>query len=656
MEQLATAMALTLVMGIGAQWLAWKLRWPAILLLLLAGLVAGPGLQFLRPEEMFGDALIPMVSLAVAVILFEGGLSLKLNELKDVAGVVARLATIGAIVTGVLGWLAGQYILGLPTEIAVLLGAILTVTGPTVIIPLLRTLRATPRLGSILKWEGIVIDPIGAMLAVLAFEAVVAGHNLKEAGQPAMVGLLTTIAIGVGVGIIGAVVQIIIIRKFWVPDFLQNAVVLMFVMAAHTLSNMLQPESGLFAVTIMGVFLANQTWVNVRSITEFKESLRVIFISSVFIILAASISRTDLMAVLSDGNAYLFLLALLVIRPISVFISTIGKQITWPERLFLSAVAPRGIVAAAISSVFALRLMHGEEGAPIIEGAERLGPIVFFVVLGTVMIYGTLSVPIARKLGVTTPKSKGVLIVGAQKWARQIAGAFKKLGFTPTMVDSNAGKIAQVKSEGFASHLGSVFDDHLQENMVLSGIGWVFVMTSNDSVNTLAAKEMTHMIDRAHIYQLQPARTPERMAGRVLFGGEEYSALTAMMNQSSSVEIIELEIETAPSTLREHWGKDAVPMFAVRNGDLIVFSPDEDRNLLAGDRVAVVIKPDVLRPLPMESVASAIAEEPVEAVEEEAVDAEEPEETDSEESGETTADDGQDQLSLEDDESSDQPS
>jgi NhaP-type Na+/H+ or K+/H+ antiporter len=609
-ELVIVGIALTLVIGIGAQWLAWKLRWPAILLLLLFGLIAGPGLtmagyQGLNPRSMFGDALIPMVSLAVAVILFEGGLTLKFKEIKKVAGVVVALSTIGALVTWGLAWLAAQYILGLPVGIAALIGAILTVTGPTVIVPLLRSLRAKPKLGSILKWEGIVIDPIGAMLAVVVFEAVISGHAIQEAGGEALMNIFKTVGIGSLIGLAAAAIQVFIIKRFWVPDFLQNAVVLMFVIGAHTLANYWQHESGLFAVTVMGVALANQKWVSVKSITEFKETLRVIFISSVFIILAASISVEDLQGVVTDGRAYLFLFVLIAfIRPATVFASTMGRSLQWKEKLFLAAVAPRGIVAAAVSSVFALRLM--EEG---VEGADRIGPIVFFVILGTVAVYGTLSVPAARKLQVTSPKAKGVLLVGAHSWSLQIAHALRTMGFAPMVVDNNIVKIEQAQREGFEAHQGSVFDDNLQEEMVLAGIGWMMAMTGNDGVNTLAAKEMTHLLDSAHIYQLQPADVPEKMAGRVLFNGEQFGSLNSRFARGGKVEVVRLDRAMTPKAVIEAWPEGVLPLFAEHNEELVMMTPDQDVKLDAGDYVTAMIQPNCVRPLEGETVDQESSEE-----------------------------------------------
>ena len=279
-EHILIGLGAIIVLGVIAQWLAWRLQLPAILLLLVFGFLAGPGTGLLRPDELFGDLLFPVVSLSVAIILFEGSLSLKFHELRDGGAVVARLTTIGIAVTWLLASTAAHVAVGLSLPIALLLGAILVVTGPTVIIPLLRQVRPVGRVGSVVKWEGIVNDPIGAILAVLVFEAVVA----SGAGMPSILiaGVLKALLLGSLLGLLGAALLVAILRYYAVPDSLQNSVATMLVVVVFLVSNAVQSESGLLAVTVMGIALANQRLAAIRHIYEFKENLRVILIAGPF--------------------------------------------------------------------------------------------------------------------------------------------------------------------------------------------------------------------------------------------------------------------------------------------------------------------------------------------------------------------------------------
>ena len=394
-----------IVLGVGAQWLAWRLKLPAIIALLVVGVLAGPVSGFLRPDELFGEVLFPIISLAVALILFEGGLSLRLRDLKEIGAVMRNLMTLGVLFTWLLSALAAHYLADLQWGLSALLGALLVVTGPTVIIPLLKHVRPRGAAGLIAKWEGIVNDPIGAILAVLVFEALLVGgeggilaHGLR--------GLLAAAVAGLLCGLAGALVVYMVLKHRWAPDYLQNPVALMAVLAAFAASNTMSHESGLLAVTVMGIALANQKRVAVQHIVEFKENLRVLLISSLFILLASRLQVGDLVQL--DLGSLLFVGALIVfVRPISVWLSTIGMGLTWRERTFLAWMAPRGIVAAAVSAVFAIDLV-----AAGYADAARLAPLTFLVIVATVAVYGLTAAPLARALGLAESAPQGVVVLG----------------------------------------------------------------------------------------------------------------------------------------------------------------------------------------------------------------------------------------------------
>ncbi|MFZ1909604.1 MAG: cation:proton antiporter, partial [Burkholderiales bacterium] len=344
-----------LLLGFGAQWLAWRVKLPAILFLLLLGLALGPIGGVLHPDAMFGDLLLPFVSLAVAVILFEGSLTLRFAEIRGLGPVILRLVSAGAALTlAILAW-AGHVLAGLSWPIALLFGAVVSVTGPTVIVPMLRSVRPNERISNILRWEGIIIDPLGALLAVLMFELIVSGERSGEAHHWLVFG--QTVAVGAGVGFGAAWLLGYALRRHLMPEYLQNLGALTLVLASFAVANALRDESGLLAVTVMGIVLANTKGLQMDDILDFKEHLSTLLITLLFIILAARLEGPIPLLTVAGGIGVL-LVAQVVARPVAVLASTLFSSVTWRERALLAWIAPRGIVAAAVSALFALRLQQ----------------------------------------------------------------------------------------------------------------------------------------------------------------------------------------------------------------------------------------------------------------------------------------------------------
>ncbi|HUF08971.1 MAG TPA: sodium:proton antiporter, partial [Rhodothermales bacterium] len=420
-ESIIIGIVTVVVLGIGSQWLAWQIRVPSILLLLVVGFLAGPVLRLLPPDTLHGDWVLAFVSLSIGIILFEGGLNLRRSELREVGAPVLRLITVGVLATWVLAGLAAYYILGFSAAMSAQIGAILTVTGPTVVIPLLRHVRPQGRVGAIAKWEGITIDPVGAILAVLVLETLLLVHQSVSAGGEygvlelvghAVEGLFLILLVSVAISIASATLLILLLYRRLVPDYLQSSVALMMVVGSFGLSNLLQAESGLLQVTIFGIIMANQRWVTLRKITEFKENLQVLLIACLFIVLSARLELDALGYI--DLNAIIYLLVIIaLIRPASVFLATAGTRLNVAEKGFLSWLAPRGIVAAAVASLFAYKLrdVYPDE-------AVRLVPIVFLIIVGTVAVYGMSLSPVARWLRLADPDPQGTVILGAHAWGR----------------------------------------------------------------------------------------------------------------------------------------------------------------------------------------------------------------------------------------------
>lgn len=579
-----TGLALILALGIGAQWLAWRLRVPSILLLLVFGFVAGPVAHWVQPDKLFGDLLLPIVSLFVAIILFEGGMSLRIADLRHVGRVVRNLVTIGAFTTGLIVAAAAHWLLQLDWPLAALLGAVLLVTGPTVIGPLLRFVKPTGQIGTILRWEGIAIDPIGALLSVLVFEAInLESGGVQHATQVLLMGAVKTAGIGSAVGVAAGVLLIFVLARFWLPDQLHSPATLAMVAAAYVVSNKLQPESGLFTVTVMGIVVANQKRAAVHHIAEFKETLSVLLVSILFIVLGARLELANVLHALPRG--LLFLAALILIaRPASVIASTIGTGLPTRERLFLCAMAPRGIVAAAVSSVFAIRLREAH-----IAGAELLVPYTFVVIIGTVVVYGLSARLIARRLGVSAKTAHGCLIAGANPLARAVALALKDAGHEALLIDTNRAAIQKARLEGLQTYYGSVVSPDVQDELELAGFGKFLAMTPNDEVNSLAALHFARVFGRSEVYQLSVTTLPPgnesvtrrradfapELTGRPLFGsGHTYADLIGRLESGAVVKRTQLTSEfDAAAYARVH--PEAVPLFLLAPADeLIVLTGD----------------------------------------------------------------------------------
>ena len=504
MEHPSLYLAGILALGIAAQWVSWRFRLPAIVLLLLFGVMLGKW----GPEtgsEANQDFFFAMVSLAVGIILFEGGLSLNFREIAGSRGVVFRLVTVGLVLTWmVTAWLA-HTVAGFSTTMSLLLGALLTVSGPTVVLPLLRHVQPVRRIGSLAKWEGIVNDPIGAVVAALVFE-VILHHEPGEMASGWLLGLASTLFYCILLSAVSGWLLLVILRRYWVPDFLQNPVILAWVLLLFTLSNKLAPESGLVTVTLLGVILANQRGVAVRHIAEFKENLRVLLISTLFIVLASRL-KIDMEALHTLGWRSVAFVALLivVVRPMAVCVATFGSKLPWQERAFLAWIHPRGIVAAAVGSLFALEIARATDLANaevLLAEVERFELITFLVIIVTVTVYGLTLAPLARWLGLSGENPQGILFAGASPAVREIARAVQEEDFPVLLVDTNPRNNSAARMAGLAVAYASIGSEYVQEEIDLGGIGRLLAMTPNDEVNTLAAMGFVERFGRAEVYQV----------------------------------------------------------------------------------------------------------------------------------------------------------
>ena len=585
-----------IILGIGAQWLAWRLKLPSILLLLIFGFIAGPLTGFLKPDELMGDILLPIVSITVALILFEGGLTLKIKGLPKIGSALLLLLTAGVLITWAIAASAAYYIIGLNLQIAILLGAILVVTGPTVIGPLLRHIRPIGKVAKILKWEGIIIDPIGALLALLVFEAILIG-GFQEASMVVLVSLGKILLFGTFIGFTFAWFLVLLLKKFWIPDFLQETVTLSLVVAAFITSDVLQAESGLLATTLMGIVMANQKFVTVKHILEFKENLSVLIISFLFIILSARLDFTVFQNLSYTSLIFLSVLVFIA-RPASVFLSTIGSGFSWKERVFLSWMAPRGIVAAAVSSIFALRL--AETNLP---QTEFLVPITFIVIVGTVALYGLTAAPLARYLKVAQANPQGVLLVGAHSWGIELAKVLKENEFAVAVIDTNRENIYKARMAEIPAYQVSALSEQLIDELSLDGIGKLLALTSNDEANSLACLHLRDLFDSKEIYQLKPAEKtkgneqsflPKHLRGRYLFGEEiSFDYLTDKLAPGSIIKTSKLTEEFDFSAYLEHYGNEVVLLFIItEDKQLEVITAERERTPKPNQSIIALVPND----------------------------------------------------------------
>jgi NhaP-type Na+/H+ or K+/H+ antiporter len=481
--------------------------------------------------------------------------------------------------------------------VALVLGAVLVVTGPTVIGPLLREIRPTGRVSTVAKWEGIAVDPVGATLAVLVFEATGAIQQAEygSATRSALLGLTITLVVGLGAGLTAAGLLILGLKRYWIPEYLQSPVTLMLVVAAFAVANSLHHEAGLLAVTVMGVALANQRQVAVQRIVEFKESLTVLLISALFVVLSARVSLASLVGVGWGGVGFALTLVLLV-RPLAVWLSTFGSRLTPAERVFLSWLAPRGIVAAAVSSVFALRM--GEEGA-------ALAPATFVVIFVTVTIYGLSAGPLARYLGLAAPEAQGLLIAGANQAARAIAAALTKEGFPVVLVDTRFSRIGKSRRAGLSACFANILSEHVLDVVDFAGIGRFLALTSNDEVNALAAARFRELFGRENVYRLAnaEARRPTHEshhpdAGRILFNATlTYDRLDTALDEGARLKTTQLTEKFSFTAFQIHYGDRAWPLFVLDGKRLAIITADSRPAPKPGQALISLVLPGVADPL-----------------------------------------------------------
>lgn len=493
---IATILMIVLAAGLASQWLAWQVRLPAIVVLIASGLVLGP-VTGLIDIAMAPGELTELIGLGVAIILFEGGMDLKLGEFRRAGHGITRLTTIGPLLAWLFGTLAAHFVAGLTWPVAIVLGAILVVTGPTVIVPLLRQARLNKESASLLKWEGIVNDPVGVLLAVLAFQYfTISGEGWSDV----LLGLGKAVAVAALLGGLGGWLTGWFYRRGIVPTHLKPPMLMVLVLAAYWSSNQVQHEAGLLTVTVMGMVLGNMQLVEREPLRHFKENLTVVLLSVLFIVIPTQLDASHLQSI--GLPALMFVLVVLVlVRPLTIVLATAGAPMRWQDKTLLAWVAPRGIVAAATASIFGPGLVAA--GYP---EAEILMPLVFLVILVTVILHGVTLGPLARRLGLAAEEENGLMIVGAGDWTRALAAKLEDLDINVMIADGSWHRLKPVRMDGIRTYYGEVLSEHAEHELEDEHLSYLLCATENDYYNALVCKALGASFGHHRAFQLAPPK------------------------------------------------------------------------------------------------------------------------------------------------------
>ncbi|MGF1534723.1 MAG: cation:proton antiporter [Bernardetiaceae bacterium] len=572
-----------LVLGFFAQWLAWRIRVPAILPLIIVGLLVGPfstlltgGPKFVNGDHIFeGKLLFDVVSLSVGLILFEGGLTLHLKEIRKHGTVVRNLLFFGAVITMLLGGFFTMWIMDFGPRMSFLFASLIIVTGPTVIGPILRNVKPNANINTVLKWEGILIDPVGALIAILTYEFIVSGQSGNDF-LIVMKDFALTVLSGTGVGVGMAFLTHYLLKKNLIPPYLRNVVILAIVIFSFVLSDLLHIESGLLAVTLMGIILNNIKTPHLQELEDFYQEIVIVLISFLFVLLSSRIEMSDIRIIFEHTiwgiprSLILFAVVVFILRPLVVFASTYRSPLSLREKLFISWISPRGIVTAAIASIFALDLTQNTSirlSFDEIFEASMLLPLTFLIILGTVVLQSLTATPIARFLGVLRTEASGVIFLSAAYPARFLAKWLQGQGVEVVMLDMSQTNTQAALSEGLTVIRGNALDESLQERVDFTRYGQFYGMTQNTEINTLAEKIFKKETGDNRVFRLiseQEMQLKDRddMPQNFLLQGKiDFAGLTRLLESNPQIETKDLATRQEAEQFLKGLTPEQYPLF-----------------------------------------------------------------------------------------------
>jgi NhaP-type Na+/H+ or K+/H+ antiporter len=585
------SIVIVIALGMFSQWLAWRIQWPSIVIMTIAGLLLGPILGLVNPQEGLGVLYSPIISLAVALILFEGSTSLDIRELKGISKSVFRIVTLGVLLAWIGGSLAAHFIAGLSLEISFIIGGLFVVTGPTVIIPLLRQAKLTPRVSSILKWEGIIVDPVGPLLALFAYEIIkisLDGPFRFSDFIPFFVDSLLAISVGYAIGILVS----FFVSRGVLPEYLKSPIIFCFVLICFTFGEVIMHETGMLAVTIMGLTLSrSKKYVySIGSIGHFMENISVMLTSTVFILLTASLTIDTIIDIFSWPIILFVITMLFLVRPLSIWLSTIGTELSLQERTLVGWIAPRGIVALTVSGYFAELLM--EDGY---QNASILTPLTLALVFITVCAHGFSIGPIARKLGLANTDSSGIIIVGASSFSIAFAKHLIEMGTSVLITDTSDDKLYRARQLGIATYHGEILSEHSDFEVDMTPYDTILAMRGDAAYNALVCQ--TYIPEFGYnntfslpigVRQTEQKQISPALKAHLLFGEEAtFTELNKKVNIGYSIKTIEMNRKLSVS--KEELGLEGIPLCIKRkNGNLVFITFKDKLTLDAGDQLVVL--------------------------------------------------------------------
>ncbi|GIO24052.1 sodium:proton antiporter [Oceanobacillus sp. J11TS1] len=597
MENIALiSIAVIVVVGIFSQWLAWRIQWPSIVIMSIAGLLMGPVFGLFNPQEALGSLYSPLISLAVAIILFEGSSSLDVREIKGVSKSVFRIISIGAFLAWIGGAMAAHFIAGLSLEISFIIGGLFIVTGPTVILPLLRNAKLKPRTAAVLKWEGIIVDPFGPLLALFAYEVIkVLTTDSLHANY--MISFFISALIAVIFGyVIGFFVSLMISKGIF-PEYLKSPVIIAFVLLCFTLAEVVMHETGMLAVTVMGLTLA-RTKKYVSSIghdvSHFVENISVLLTSTVFILLTASLSRETIAEMFSWPIIGFVLVMLFVVRPLSIWLSTIGTELSNAERTLIGWIAPRGIVALSVSGYFASSLLN--------DGREEAGILIaltFALVFITVCVHGFSLRPIAKALKLANDAPPGVLLVGANSFSIALAAYLQKIGIPVLISDSSSAQLQPAIHKQIPTYQGQILAEHSEYEVDLTPYETILSLTGDAAFNALVSQSYapsfgynnTFMLPSNEFQQGEVNEVPATRKAHLLFDENAiFTELNKKINTGYTIQA--LPIEQKSKIERNQLQADTVPLLVKKENKTIQLITLQNKIPLAEGDQLVVLKKD----------------------------------------------------------------
>jgi NhaP-type Na+/H+ or K+/H+ antiporter len=570
-DEIIIGLTTIVVFGIGAQWVGRRVGIPSLLVLLPAGLLAGGVLDWVDPEELFGDLLFPVVTLLVSVLLYQSGLQLRLDELPaSVRTTVARLVSIGLLLTFAGATAAIAIVFDVPRSLAVMTGAILVVSGPTVIGPLVRVVRPKPPAGAVLLWEGTALDPIGATLGVVVLNLILASNR---GGLHPVLQLMGRLGIGIAVGLVAALVLILVISRFLVTDDMEAAVGLLFAVAAYGVAELTLSEAGLFATLTLGIALSNQRLAPTSRIAGFGETVEVLIIGTLFIVLGATISVD---ALVDNAWQIVTIVAILVllVRPLTVAICLVGTPLSRAERTFIGCVDPRGVVAAATAAQFAGTLSDAG------YDTDFMSPTVFGVILGTGVVYSLGAAPIARALQLQRHRSTRVALIGDDPWLATFGQRLVDAGATVLVVttgpdhDDAAGSLGRGSIQALETIPLREGAERISDALEEVSLAGALISSDPDAVVTLIEAELIELLGRRKVHRVREEHLdaldtvlPERWAVTPFQGNATREVIAGKLAEGATIEVLAAPVAT-DALVMASVANDGSVDFVVRDGDL----------------------------------------------------------------------------------------